>query len=278
MAMLMAFMPANPLVPGDQALADALFYPNLRNQHSKPQTPIGLLSSLNSRSIDLMAGAFLNGTDFKAITAQFTVPTIKLLADVRLDWQECAAAWVSLDPLFCPFGAVQTGVIVCISGTNVTYYVWSEWNHCHTMDDLSIGTDDIVRITMNTTTPSTGTVIVENISNGKIATQEFAGDSARGSLCSSYAEIILEEYLDGSYLIPIVELGSFMFFNLHTDHQRQTWWTTERNNSRYQTRQESLDRLQSPRIMSLSLPNTSSERHARSSQNTGDQQFTLFRG
>ncbi|KAJ5350434.1 hypothetical protein N7541_008161 [Penicillium brevicompactum] len=228
-SLLQASTLAGPLVSGGQALAEALASSeqkgHLKSQsgHLKPQTnhlnsqtQARRLPSLNARAVDFYevnwAGAYLNGSGYNAVTAEFTIPRIKLPLDARPNWQYCASAWIGLDGLGCPGGGLQAGVSFCLNGTKVSYNVWSDWDHRHNMDDLSLVVGDIVKLTVNTTTPTTGTAVVENLTNGKVTAHEFAGENTRGSLCRSYAEWIVEDYLEDSFLlVPFVDFGITIF-------------------------------------------------------------------
>lgn len=158
------------------------------------------------------AGAVLIGTGYTAVTAEFTVPTPKLPTGASSSEQYCASAWVGIDGDTCSTAILQTGVDFCIQGSTVTYDAWYEWypDYAYDFSGISISAGDKIKVTVDATSKTAGTAVIENVSTGKSVTHTFTG-GVDGDLCEYNAEWIVEDFESNGELVPFVDFGTVTF-------------------------------------------------------------------
>jgi hypothetical protein len=160
------------------------------------------------------AGAVLIGTGYNSVTAQFTVPTPKLPTGASSRSQYCASAWVGIDGDTCGTAILQTGIDFCIQGSTVSYDAWYEWypDYAYDFSGISISAGNVIKITVDASSKTTGTATVENVSTGKSVTHTFSG-GVDGDLCEYNAEWIVEDFESNSSLVPFANFGTVTFEN-----------------------------------------------------------------
>ncbi|KAN0088194.1 Peptidase A4 family domain containing protein [Tylopilus felleus] len=151
------------------------------------------------------AGAVWNkdaGT-FTSISATFQVPTPS-------GNDGAATGWVGIDGDTCQNAILQTGVDFTVSGGQVSYDAWYEWypDYSHDFNDISFNGGDTVNVTVVATSTTSGTAIIENLTNGQSVTQALTSSSA---LCGQDAEWIVEDFEQGNSLVAFVDFGSVTF-------------------------------------------------------------------
>ncbi|CAG8155761.1 unnamed protein product [Penicillium olsonii] len=158
------------------------------------------------------AGAVLIGTGYTAVTAEFTVPTPKLPTGVSSRQQYCASAWVGIDGDTCSTAILQTGIDFCVQGSSVTYDAWYEWypDYAYDFSGIPISAGDVIKITVDATSKTAGTAVVENVTQGKTVTHTFSG-GVDGDLCEYNAEWIVEDFESNGSLVPFVDFDSVTF-------------------------------------------------------------------
>ncbi|KAJ5332688.1 hypothetical protein MYU51_015379 [Penicillium brevicompactum] len=158
------------------------------------------------------AGAVLIGTGYTAVTAEFTVPTPKLPTGASSFEQYCASAWVGIDGDTCSSAILQTGVDFCVQGGSVSYDAWYEWypDYAYDFSGISISAGDVIKVTVDATSKTRGTAVIENVSNGQSVTHTFNG-GVDGDLCEYNAEWIVEDFESNGELVPFVDFGAVTF-------------------------------------------------------------------
>ncbi|KAJ5194514.1 uncharacterized protein N7498_007952 [Penicillium cinerascens] len=160
------------------------------------------------------AGAVLIGTGYKAVSAEFTVPTPKRPSGGSKHKQYCASAWVGIDGDTCSSAILQTGVDFCIQDSTVSYDAWYEWypDYAYDFSGISISAGDVIKLSVDASSDTTGTATIENVSNGESVTHTFTG-GVDGDLCEYNAEWIVEDFESGSSLVPFADFGTVTFSN-----------------------------------------------------------------
>ncbi|KAJ5184046.1 hypothetical protein N7492_001662 [Penicillium capsulatum] len=187
-------------------------------RQSRPPYQLGsteslcLNASVHPQYSSNWAGAVLIGTGYHAVTAEFAVPSPHIPAGGSSNTLYCASAWVGIDGDTCTSAILQTGIDFCVLGSMTMHSAWYEWypDYAHDFTGIKIAPGDVIRATVNASSLTSGTAIVENLSNGGSATHTFPG-GVGGNLCEYNAEWIVEDYeLNGS-LVPFVDFGTVTF-------------------------------------------------------------------
>lgn len=160
------------------------------------------------------AGAVLIGTDYTVVTAEFIVPTPQVPSGGVGNKQYCASAWVGIDGDTCGTAILQTGVDFCVQGSSASYSAWYEWypDYAYDFNDISILAGDLIRVTVDATSKTSGTATVDNISTGRSATHTF-NSGIQGDLCEYNAEWIVEDFESSNSLVPLANFGTVTFYN-----------------------------------------------------------------
>jgi len=160
------------------------------------------------------AGAVLIGTGYTAVTAEFTVPTPSIPTGGSTNKQYCASAWVGIDGDTCGTAILQTGIDFCIQGGSVSYDAWYEWypDYAYDFSGISLAAGDVIKVTVDASSKTTGTATVENTSTGESVTHSFDG-GVDGDLCEYNAEWIVEDFESNNSLVPFANFGTIIFSN-----------------------------------------------------------------
>ncbi|KAJ5238987.1 hypothetical protein N7468_003606 [Penicillium chermesinum] len=160
------------------------------------------------------AGAVLIGNGYTAVSAQFTVPTPSAPSGGDDSTQYCASAWVGIDGDTCSSAILQTGVDFCIQGGTPSFTAWYEWypDVAYNFDSLTISAGDVISVSVNAASTSSGTATIENISTGQTVNHDFNG-GVQGDLCETNAEWIVEDFESGGGEVPFADFGTVTFSN-----------------------------------------------------------------
>ncbi|KAF7717777.1 Aspergillopepsin-2 [Penicillium ucsense] len=213
---------AAPLTAERQARNEArrVARENGRSSHPpyKPGTKevLSLNQSLHEQYSSNWAGAVLIGSGYKVVTGQFTVPTPKAPSGASSRTQYCASAWVGIDGDTCGSAILQTGIDFCIQGGSVSYDAWYEWypDYAYNFNGFSIAAGDVIKLTVDASSTTTGTATIENLSTGRSVTHTFNG-GVDGTLCETNAEWIVEDFESGNSLVPFANFGTVTFSNAY---------------------------------------------------------------
>ncbi|KAF7976446.1 hypothetical protein HWV62_6685 [Athelia sp. TMB] len=155
---------------------------------------------------DNWAGAvfdsYPSGT-FTAVTGTFTVPTPSGSSGA-------ASAWVGIDGDTCESAILQTGVDFTVTDGFVSYDAWYEWypDYAYDFSGIDISAGDQITLTVTASSEYTGTAVIENKSSGQTVTKHIVSLS---SLCEENAEWIVEDFEEGSSLVPFADFGTVEF-------------------------------------------------------------------
>lgn len=217
-SLLAATAIAAPLTAQRQARSEARQNARASNRSSHPPLKPGTneIIHFNETSQEQYssnwAGAVLIGSGYTAVTAEFTVPTPQLPSGASSGEQYCASAWVGLDGDTCTTAILQTGVDFCIQGSSVTYDAWYEWypDNAYDFSGITISAGDVIQLTVDATSTTAGTATIKNTSSGQSVTHTFTGGED-GDLCETNAEWIVEDFEEGSSLVPFANFGTVTF-------------------------------------------------------------------
>ena len=87
---------------------------------------------------------------------------------------------------------------------------WYEWypDYAYDFSGISFSAGDTVTVTVTATSKTGGTATITNQSTGKTVSHTFSGQP---SLCQENAEWIVEDFEEGSSLVPLANWGTVTF-------------------------------------------------------------------
>ncbi|KAG6375465.1 peptidase A4 family-domain-containing protein [Boletus reticuloceps] len=142
---------------------------------------------------------------FTTVTGTFTVPTPSGKTG------SAASAWVGIDGDTCQTAILQTGVDFIVGrGGSVSYDAWYEWypDYAYDFTGISISAGDVIKTTVTATSTTSGSAVIENLTNGQTVTQDITSTYA---LCEQNAEWIVEDFEEGGRLVPLADFGTVTF-------------------------------------------------------------------
>ncbi|MCJ1360579.1 MAG: hypothetical protein MMC33_010587 [Icmadophila ericetorum] len=193
----------HPLIPTKTAETSAL-------------QPNGNISNIQYSSN--WAGAVLTappaGSTFNSVSGTFTVPTPAVPSGNGAG-SYSASAWVGIDGDTYQNSILQTGcdftVTKSSSGSlSYNYQCWYEWypNYAIDFPGITIAAGNSVTVSVHSTSSTKGTATIVNHSNGESATVSVSSSAALGG---QNAEWIVEDYEEGSSLVPFANFGTVTF-------------------------------------------------------------------
>ncbi|GJE98794.1 peptidase A4 family-domain-containing protein [Phanerochaete sordida] len=158
------------------------------------------------------AGAVYNSAKgtYKSVTATFVVPTPKAPSGSSSRTEYSASAWVGIDGDTCGNAILQTGVDFNVEGGSVSYDAWYEWypDYAYDFSGITFSPGDSVTLTVTAASTTSGTAVITNNSKGKTVTKQI---TSRSALCEQDAEWIVEDFEEGSSLVPFANFGTVTF-------------------------------------------------------------------
>lgn len=132
----------------------------------------------------------------------------------KTNTQYCASAWVGIDGDTCQTAILQTGVDFCIQNGVTSYDAWYEWypDYAYDFTGFSVSAGDVIQVTVDAASSTTGTATVDNISTGQSVTHTFTSGTT-GTLCETNAEWIVEDFEQNNRLVPFADFGNVTFSN-----------------------------------------------------------------
>ncbi|CAP78998.1 Aspergillopepsin-2 [Penicillium chrysogenum] len=160
------------------------------------------------------AGAVLIGTGYTSVSGEITVPIPHLPNGANSYTNYCASAWVGIDGDTCSTAILQAGIDFCIQGGFISYNAWYEWypDYAHNFSNIQILPGDVIKMTVDATSKSSGFVTIENLSTG-VSVMHIFPYSLRGDLCEFNAEWIVEDFSVNNALAPFADFGTVVFSN-----------------------------------------------------------------
>ncbi|KAI1174044.1 peptidase A4 family-domain-containing protein [Nemania sp. FL0916] len=153
------------------------------------------------------AGAVLSSSGYTSVVGTIVVPTPK-----KTGKSASASAWVGIDGDTCGTAILQTGLDFSVSASGaVSYDAWYEWypDYAYDFSGFPISAGDEVKMTVTASSKSAGVATLQNLSTGKSVSHSFSSESNK--LCEYDAEWIVEDYEEGSSLVPFANFGTVTF-------------------------------------------------------------------
>ncbi|OAA44458.1 proteinase aspergillopepsin II [Beauveria brongniartii RCEF 3172] len=120
----------------------------------------------------------------------FVTGTTKIPSITGQDSYAGTAAWVGIDGYSCQSAILQTGVQAHGDGTVRAWYEWWPEPPVYYDDQFPVKDGDVIRMSVNATSPTSGTSTLENLTTGRHITTPYR--NMREPLCQADAEWILE--------------------------------------------------------------------------------------
>ncbi|CAI7665914.1 unnamed protein product [Penicillium glandicola] len=212
---------ASPIVSRRQVDGEIHQYARPKRRTSRPHNPgTAELLYLNQTSQETYssnwAGAVLIGTGYTSVSGEITVPIPQLPSGANYYTNYCASAWVGIDGDTCNTAILQTGIDFCIQGGTTSY------NYAHDFRNIHISAGNVIKMTVDATSKSSGSVTVENLSTNASVMHIFPR-SLGGDLCEFNAEWIVEDFSVNNALAPFVNFGTVVFSNAIASRSGNTY-------------------------------------------------------
>ncbi|KAK8143943.1 hypothetical protein G3M48_006513 [Beauveria asiatica] len=140
----------------------------------------------------------------------FVTGTTKIPSITGQDSYAGTAAWVGIDGYSCQSAILQTGVQAHGDGTVRAWYEWWPEPPVYYDDQFPVKDGDVIRMSVNATSPTAGTSTLENLTTGRHVTTPYR--NMRESLCQADAEWILEYGGDSQ---TFADFGEWDFYDTH---------------------------------------------------------------
>ncbi|KAJ9396918.1 hypothetical protein DTO282F9_6172 [Paecilomyces variotii] len=164
------------------------------------------------------AGAVLesppSGQTFNGVSGVITVPTPS--SPSGASGSSGASAWVGIDGDTYTNAILQTGIDFTVGADgSVSYDAWYEWypDYAHDFDGFDISSGDVISLSVNSSSSSSGTVVIENQTTGKQVSKTVSAPDSSSTLGGQNAEWIVEDFEQGDSQIPFANFGSVTFSN-----------------------------------------------------------------
>ena len=169
--------------------------------------------NVNAEQSDNWSGIVIesvpDGTKWTTVSATFQVP---VPTSTGGGGSQAASAWVGIDGDTCGSAILQTGVDFNVDGSSVSYDSWYEWfpDYAYDFDGIEFSAGDTVTLSVVASSATSGTAYITNESSGQSVSQPITSSS---SLCQENAEWIVEDFEEGSSLVPFADFNSVTFSN-----------------------------------------------------------------
>jgi len=172
---------------------------------SVPSDPNSLITST------IWSGAGMESASgtYKSVTGTLVVPNLQPAAGGAASGYYGGSAWVGLDGLTCASGLMAAGIDFQYLQGAVTATVWTEtYPNPGVNSALAVNPGDTIRLTITATSSTAGTAVVNNLSSGQSTTVVLSSPSP---LCLANAEWVVEDFQEGTFLIPFADFGTITF-------------------------------------------------------------------
>jgi len=161
------------------------------------------------------AGAVLvsppTGESFNSAVGTFTIPNP---SNPGGQSDASASAWVGIDGDTATAAILQAGVDFTVSTSGaVTYDAWYEWfpNPATDFTGFPMSAGDSVTVTIQSTSPTNGSVTLENNTQQKSVTKALTAPTSTATLAGQNAEWIVEDFSVNGGLVNFVDFGQVPF-------------------------------------------------------------------
>ncbi|KAJ7132611.1 peptidase G1, partial [Mycena epipterygia] len=155
------------------------------------------------------AGMESPANTYKSVTGTLVVPQLQPAAGGASTGIYGGSAWVGLDGMTCQTSLMATGIDLLYFNETIIANAWTEIYPNPAVDlAMSVTPGDTLKLTVTATSTTTGTAVVENLANGQSSTVSLTSPSP---LCLENAEWIVEDFQEGTFLIPFADFGTITF-------------------------------------------------------------------
>ena len=154
------------------------------------------------------------GQTFKSVSGRFTVPAATKPPSATGSGPWSASAWVGIDGDTAGNDILQTGIDFTVNSAGQhSFAAWYEWypNYAYNFASFPIAAGDVIEMSVVATSPSAGTVTLQNVSSGKSVSKALTAPSSGSTIAGKNAEWIVEDYEEGSSLVPFADFGTVTF-------------------------------------------------------------------
>ncbi|KAJ7512946.1 peptidase A4 family-domain-containing protein [Mycena galericulata] len=145
---------------------------------------------------------------YTSVKGTFVVPTPS--APSGKTGSHAASAWVGIDGDTCESAILQTGIDFTIDDGEVSFDAWYEYYPAVSTDfsGIKISAGDTITMSVTTTSTTSGTATITNETTGKTVSKSL---KSKSKLCGENAEWIVEDFEEGSSLVPFADFGTVKF-------------------------------------------------------------------
>ncbi|KAF7378341.1 putative aspergillopepsin [Mycena sanguinolenta] len=172
---------------------------------SVPSDPTSLITSA------IWSGAGMESArgTYESVTGTLIVPNLLPAAGGAASGYYGGSAWVGLDGMTCSSGLMAAGISFYYLQGTVWGQVWTQtYPNPSVNSALAVNPGDTVRLTVAATSSTAGTAVVDNVSSGESTTIALTSPSP---LCLANAEWVVEDFQEGTFLIPFADFGTITF-------------------------------------------------------------------
>ena len=144
------------------------------------------------------------------VSAAITIPDVSLNG---LESYQAASIWVGIDGASDSKAILQTGVEVGILDGSPRYTAWHQWfpEASKQLADFELHAGDVVVATVESTSSSSGTCVLENKSTGQTVTKTVKAPNPTATITGQNTEWIVEDFLSGDAPVPLVDFSEVKF-------------------------------------------------------------------
>ncbi|KAL1977619.1 hypothetical protein VTN31DRAFT_478 [Thermomyces dupontii] len=161
-----------------------------------------------------------SGSRFTAVSARMTVSNATLPNDNSGKSSASPSAWVGIDGSTHTKAILQTGIDFTVDASGaVEYNAWYEWYPEYAYDwiGFEIRAGDELEMSVEATSPSTGTAVIRNLSTGKHVSKTLSAPQPDATLAGQNAEWIVEKYLYNGEPVHLANFGRVRFTDLRAE-------------------------------------------------------------
>ncbi|KAJ6506133.1 acid proteinase [Mycena vulgaris] len=155
------------------------------------------------------AGMESPANTYQSVTGTLVVPHLRPATGGASTGFYGGSSWVGLDGMTCKTSLMATGIDFTYFNETVFANAWTEvYPNPGVSMAMTVNAGDTIKLTVTATSTTTGTAVVENLSNGQSSTVSLTTPSP---MCLENAEWIVEDFQESTFLIPFANFGSITF-------------------------------------------------------------------
>ncbi|KAJ6545808.1 acid proteinase [Mycena vulgaris] len=155
------------------------------------------------------AGMESPANTYQSVTGTLVVPHLRPATGGASTGFYGGSSWVGLDGMTCQTSLMATGIDFTYFNETIFANAWTEvYPNPGVNMAMTVNAGDTIKLTVTATSTTTGTAVVENLSNGQSSTVSLTSPSP---MCLENAEWIVEDFQESTFLIPFANFGSITF-------------------------------------------------------------------